>query len=201
MPVRSVLQLGDPRLSKKTKHLSPTSKKAQTIVTDLIDTMQASGLIGIAAPQIGESYRVFVTEIRKTKTRPGNATDKLRVFINPELVNQSSEKVMLYEGCGSVAEGMIFGPVTRSKAVTVRAYNQSGELFELRCNGLLARVILHEHDHLEGIEFLERMNTIKKLVGREYYEEHVRNNPTEQKRVIITMKSEKKISENVPQEL
>ena len=201
MPARPILQLGDPRLSRKTKLLAVGSPKTKKLVRDLIDTMQTTGLIGIAAPQIGESYRIFVTEVRKTKTRPGNATDKLRVFINPEIVNQSSQKVPLYEGCGSVAEGLVFGPVKRSKAVTVRAFNEAGELFELRCNGLLARVILHEYDHLEGIEFLERMDNIKKLVGREYYEENIRNNPAEQARVAITMKSEKKIDQGVPEAL
>ena len=93
----------------------------------------------------------------KTKLRSASETDQARVFINPKIIASSKETVVIYEGCGSVNGKEPIGPVVRPKSVTISAWNELGEKFTLHCNGLLARAIQHEADHLQGKEFLDRM--------------------------------------------
>jgi peptide deformylase len=140
------------------------------LLIDLTDSMRAGHLVGMAAPQIGISKRVFITEIQKTLYRKHvKNPDPLRVFINPKIVSVSKKEIADYEGCGSVALGGLFGKVKRPERVCIQAYNEHGELFELETGGLLARVIFHEIDHLEGICFIDKVTNTKGLLGREEY--------------------------------
>ena len=130
--------------------------------------MRFEDLVGIAAPQIGENVRIFVTEVRETKYRKEGA-DKLRVFINPKIINVSEETNEDYEGCGSVASAQLFAPVRRPEEITVEAIDESGNTFTYTAKGLLARVIQHEIDHLDGILFSEKISNLKKIMSREEY--------------------------------
>jgi peptide deformylase len=118
--------------------------------------MRATNLVGMAAPQVGENLRIFVTEVRKTKFRKLENLDALRVFVNPKIVRNSAKFVSDHEGCGSVAESGLFARVSRPEHLRVRALNEKGESFILETGGLLARIIQHEMDHLDGKVFLDR---------------------------------------------
>jgi len=89
------------------------------------------------------------------------------VFINPRIVTMSQKQAIDYEGCGSVAHGGLFGAVRRPYAVTVSAYGTNGKKFTLRVEGLLARIVQHETDHLNGMVFLDRMKDMGSLIDRE----------------------------------
>lgn len=142
--------------------------ETQEVVTDLIDTMRDVDLVGMAAPQIGKNVRIFVTEIRQTKYRKVEP-DKLRIFINPRIVSISEELQDGYEGCGSVAAGGLFGPVSRAKEITVQAHDEKGTQFTCTATGLLARVIQHELDHLDGVLFAEKITDMKKIMSKNEY--------------------------------
>lgn len=189
MAARKILQIGDPRLKAPNKKVddfkNPKVKKA---IKDLVDSMRANELVGMAAPQIGENWKIYVTEPRKTKFRTQDQTDKLRVFINPIITKSSKEESIIYEGCGSVVNGNLFGPVKRPKEITVEAYDKNGKRFRLTCDGLLARVIQHEHDHLNGIEFTEKIMDYKLLVNAEFYLKRIKNSPNQVQSSIITKK-------------
>src|SRR4030042_5310547 len=122
----------------------------------------------MAAPQIGHDLRIYVSELRETKYRKGNI-DKVRVFINPEIIERSEELTVGYEGCGSVAHSGLFGPVKRSSEVRVRAQNEEGEPFEFTAKGLLAVVMQHEIDHLDGILFIDKIEDTKKIMSQDEY--------------------------------
>lgn len=189
--IRRRTYLGDPRLkSKNIEIVDVKDKKLVKVIEDMVDTMHKIDLIGIAAPQIGENYQVFITEPRKTKSRPIDQADELRVYINPKIIYYSEEKVVLYEGCGSVP-GNIFGPVKRAKVITVEASDQKGKKFQLKCDGLLAIVIQHEYDHLQGIEFVEKVLDYKKLLSRKYYYKNIKYSPAQIKASLITIKEVK----------
>jgi peptide deformylase len=135
-------------------------------------------LVGIAAPQIAENYQIFITYPKNTKYRSFGKEDVLRVFINPKITFLSKEKVDIYEGCGSVADSKglpPFGPVVRAKEIEVQAYDEQGKKFSLRCDGILARVVLHEMDHLNGIEFLDRVEDKSKIVSEKFYKKNIKN--------------------------
>lgn len=192
MAVRKVIKAGDPRLKYKNKlikdYSSPLSKKLQK---DLIQTMKKVDLIGIAASQIGENHMMFVTHPRSTKARKLGKTDKLRTYINPKITFKSKIENTIYEGCGSV--GDIFGPVSRPEEIEVEAVDEKGQKFSLRANGILARVIQHEMDHLSGIEYLERVTDNRKFVGQAHYRKFIRNSKLQLKNSQVTKKIYKKL--------
>jgi len=142
----------------------PLGDADKQTVQDLIDTLHPANLVGIAAPQIGRGVRIFVTELRPTEFRKIDA-DPLRVFINPEILEMSEEKVLGYEGCGSVAHSGLFGEVYRAHAVTVRYFDEHEVQHTRRFEGFLARVIQHEFDHIEGTVFLDRLHTTKTVMS------------------------------------
>ncbi len=187
MALRKVIQIGHPSLKAKNKTIiNFDSPEVKQLVKDLMDTMRKNELIGIAAPQIAQNFRVFVTEPRKTKTRTGDQVDKLRIYINPTITFFSKVLNIIYEGCGSVVNGKLFGPVLRSQEITVEALNEKGKKFKLSCDGILARVIQHEYDHLQGVEFTEKVTDYKKLVAREFYIKSIKNSKQEQTACKIT---------------
>jgi peptide deformylase len=192
--VRETLQIGDPRLKETNREITDfDDPKVRQVVEDLVETMRAAELVGLAAPQIGENWRIFVTEPRETKTRTGDQTDVLRVFINPSVVNSSEEEVIIYEGCGCVAKGTLFGPVSRPKEVTIVAQDQTGRRFSLRCDGILGRVVQHENDHMSGIEFTEKITDYMKIMGIDHYIARIRNSPEQKQASVITVKEHREI--------
>jgi len=169
MTIIKTVQAGNPIIHTKSNDVTDfSSVETKRIVADLIDTMRAEDLVGMAAPQIGENMRIFVTEVRETEYRK-EGTDKLRVFLNPKVVSVSDELSNGYEGCGSVASAQFFGPVERPEEITIEAVNENGETFTHTANGLLARVVQHEIDHLDGILFHEKISDMKKVMSKEEY--------------------------------
>ncbi len=187
MAVKAVIQAGHPSLKKKNKKITNfNSTKIKKLQKDLVDTMHKTGLIGIAAPQITENYMVFMTHPRNTKDRKLPKTDKLRVYINPKITFKSKKENIIYEGCGCVVNGELFGPVSRSKEIEVEAIDGKGKKFQLKCDGILARVILHEYDHLMGIEFIQKVSDYSKVVVGKYYRKNIRNSKLQKTNSKIT---------------
>ncbi len=194
MAIRKIIMAGDPRLKAKNKFvLDHKSPKIQKLIKDLRQTNRSAELIGIAASQIGENYMVFITHPVNTKNRKLGKTDKLRVYINPKIIYKSKKQNEIFEGCGSVANGAIFGPVIRPEEIEVQATNEKGQKFSLRANGILARVIQHEYDHLMGIEFLQKVSDYSKIVVQDYYRKNIRNSVLQKKNSLITKVVYKKI--------
>ncbi len=169
MTVKKVSQVGNPVIRAKAKpHADPSLKEAHKIVKNLIDSMRHHGLVGIAAPQIGKGVRIFVSEIRKTKLRKASQLDPLKVFINPQVLLASKKQEKDWEGCGSVAASGLFGKVTRAHSVKVRAQDSDGKTFTFEASGLLARIIQHEMDHLNGKVFTDMADPSTYMSRNEY---------------------------------
>ncbi|MCR4263112.1 MAG: peptide deformylase [Candidatus Roizmanbacteria bacterium] len=172
---REIIQIGHPALKAKNKPLKEfRSKKVKQLIQDLKDTLQENELIGIAAPQLGENFQIFVTEARNTQFRTLDKEDIFRVYINPRIIWASYRYATIYEGCGSVLNGKLFGPVIRPSEVTIVAENEKGRRFQLKCDGILSRVIQHEYDHLHGIEFLEKVSNYSQLLTDTYYVQNIK---------------------------
>lgn len=189
MATRDTIQIGDPRLKAPNKTIERFDDPVVgQVVQDMIDTMRVKELIGLAAPQIGDNYCVFVTEPRETKFRAADQVDELRIYINPKIVEASSEETIGYEGCGSLLNGQLFGPVKRPKVITVEAFDQNGQKFRLKCDGILARVIQHEYDHLCGIEFIEKIVDYRKLMTVDFYIKDIKSSPEQIQSSLIKLK-------------
>lgn len=187
MAAKIVIQAGHPKLKIKNKEIVKVNlPKIKKLRKDLIDTMNKTGLIGIAAPQIAQNCMMIVTHPRKTKARNLGRTDMLRTYINPKITFKSTKENIIYEGCGSVVNGDLFGPVSRPEEIEVEAIDEKGQQFRLKCNGILARVIQHEYDHLMGIEFLEKVSDYKKIIAGEYYRKNIRNSKLQKQNSLIT---------------
>ena len=187
MTMKAIIQAGHPTLKTKNKEIININlPKIKKLRKDLIDTMSKTGLIGIASPQIAQNYMIFVTHPRKTKSRNLGRIDILRTYINPEITFKSNTKNLIYEGCGSVVNGALFGPVSRPEEIEIEALDEKGQKFRLRCNGILARVIQHEYDHLIGVEFIERVNDYKKVIVGDYYRKNIRNSKLQKQNSLIT---------------
>lgn len=132
-------------LLKKTERVKdPLTKEIQTLLPEMVKTMREENGIGLAAPQIGLSIRLAVAEVEGA----------LFYFINPEITSLSQEKIIFEEGCLSLPGA--FFPILRSEEVTLRYQNEKGLPKKIRATGLLAIVIQHEIDHLEGILIVNR---------------------------------------------
>lgn len=161
--IKPITQIGEPVLRAKAKAVLPKDKlKVQKIIKDMIDSLHANPLIGIAAPQIGIGLQIFITEIRKTKLRNTEEASSLRIYINPRITWSSKKQTVLDEGCGSVCDAQIFGPVRRPAEVEVEALDENFEPFTLKARGLLAKCIQHEFDHLQGTVILDKFTDTRK---------------------------------------
>lgn len=170
MVIEKIIQIGNPLLKKKSRRVENIfSEETKRVVENLVDTMRHLDCVGMAAGQIGEKLRIFVSEIRQTEYRDPKTVDKLRVFINPKIIWKSKKQVIIYEGCASVAHSDFFGPVKRPKKIIIKAIDEDSKKIKLKADGLLARVIQHEFDHLNGIEFVEKITDMRKIMSREEY--------------------------------
>jgi len=189
MAIRKTLQIGNPKL----RDFNEVVKEFDTIalkdiVQDLTDTMRDMHLIGMAAPQLGENIQLFITEPKETKHRGPDQSDELRVYINPRIIESSNEEIIMYEGCGSVLSAQLFGPVKRSKQITIEASDLMGSKFRFTADGILGRVILHEVDHIKGELFTDKVDDYKKLLSVDAYRELMRNSEDQVKKGVITLK-------------
>ncbi len=164
MAIRKILRFGDEFLRGKAKDVHKVSRKIQDLVTDLLDTMYANNGVGLAAPQIGEDYRVFVVDV-STGDEPLNPI----VFINPKIIKKSGATISR-EGCLSFPEA--FTDVRRYSDIMVKAMDRKGRSFvlEVKDGTLLARCIQHENDHLDGILFVD--HAINRFEAEEELEKH-----------------------------
>ena len=151
MSIRKILPYGTPSLRGKAKEVHKFSKKIQTLITDLLETMYANNGVGLAAPQIGEEYRVFVID-----TSTGDEPLNPIVFVNPKIIKKEGA-ISCQEGCLSFPK--VYTEVKRYSNVTVKAFNRHGKPFtmEAKDGSLLARAIQHENDHLDGILFIDHV--------------------------------------------
>jgi peptide deformylase len=167
--ILSILQYGDPILRAKGQRIEKIDDYIRELAANMIETMHAANGVGLAAQQVGEPLRLTVLDISQVEDRPstlklnGNdvdpATSMPLVLINPE-IELGRETEIGTEGCLSFPE--ITGQIERPESTKARAQNLEGHEIEIEATGLLARAIQHEVDHLNGILFIDRMNSAAK---------------------------------------
>jgi peptide deformylase len=157
MAVRPIVIWPDPRLREATIAVAtPIGDDVRALYGDLCDTMAAYSGVGIAAIQIGDHRRMFLIDSEVAGRGPGKPV----AFVNPEVVSVSSEKQKGDEGCLSFPG--IYVPIERPLRAKIRALDLDGQTFELEGEGLLARALLHEHDHLTGKLMVDFVGPLKK---------------------------------------
>jgi peptide deformylase len=170
---------GNEVLKKKAKHVSEVSDNDIRLIQDMFDTMHEASGIGLAANQIGELKRILVVDISDMES--GKGTKPLAI-INPEIIDEEGEWEM-EEGCLSIPD--IREKVTRSEKITVKYYDVNMKKVELEADGLLARVILHELDHLNGVLFTDHLTSTKKTLLRPKLKKIMKGHVETQYEVVI----------------
>jgi peptide deformylase len=168
MSILKVARMGHPVLRRKARPLEKTEIKSaivQKLIDDMMETMAEYHGVGLAAPQIHESLRIFVAVLDAAEEDAAEAEPL--ALINPEITVIGDETVEDWEGCLSIPD--IRGRVPRAKEINVRAYDRRGDWLELRAHDFPARVIQHETDHLDGVLFFDRMVKLDSLTFLEEY--------------------------------
>lgn len=165
----SILQYGNSILRAKGKEIDRIDHRVRELAANMLETMHAANGVGLAAQQIGEALQLTVLDISEVEDRP--STMKLNgeevdpksamplILVNPQ-ISLRDETSIGTEGCLSFPE--ITGEIERAESVTARAETLEGKSIEIEATGLLARVLQHEVDHLNGILFIDRMSSAAK---------------------------------------
>jgi len=155
MALRDIIVLPDKRLRLKSDLVKTVDAEARALVDDMFETMYKAPGVGLAAIQVGVPRRIVTIDTAK-KDEPKSP----QVFINPEIVWSSEEKSTYEEGCLSIPE--YYEEVERPSEVKVRFLGLDGKIQEVSANGLLATVLQHEIDHINGILFIDHISRLKR---------------------------------------
>ena len=168
MSILKVARMGHPVLRTRAKPLDPADIKlprVQQLIDDMFETMQEYQGVGLAAPQVHHGVRLFVAGLAPRHDDDDEDDEDggvpLMALINPEITIVGDEMVEDWEGCLSIPE--IRGRVPRAREIDVKAYDRKGKRVQINARGFTARVIQHETDHLDGVLFFDRMESLETL--------------------------------------
>jgi peptide deformylase len=169
MPIlRQIAQLGHPVLRNEALPVQdPLDLQLQSLIDDMLATVAEVSGVGIAAPQVYEPLRMFIVASRPNIRYPYAPEMEPTAMINPELLWSSEDKENGWEGCLSIPG--IRGFVPRSRRIGVRYINHAGEIREEEFRDFIARVFQHEFDHLNGVVFLDRLESNRDIVSEKEY--------------------------------
>ena len=165
----SIAQLGHPILRQRAIEIdSILTEECQKLINQMMLAVSEAGGVGIAAPQIHHGVRIFIMCSKPNARYPDAPLMKPTAIINPEILSYSNKKIKDWEGCLSVPS--MRGLVPRHHQITVRYYDQQGNQIEKELSGFLARIFQHELDHLNGLTFIDRLESSKDLISEvEWY--------------------------------
>jgi len=155
-----VTVFGDPILRKKTEPIAKNYPDLKGFIQNMFDTMYQSDGVGLAAPQVGQSIRLFVLDT--TAAEDDDIPGIKKAIINPVILEKSGDEWLMNEGCLSVPE--IREDVLRPETIRIKYFDEDFNEFEEEYSGFTSRVIQHEYDHLEGIMFVDYLNPLKKRI-------------------------------------
>jgi peptide deformylase len=172
-----IVAYGDPVLRKKAKEIDANHPNLKTFIDNMWETMYESSGVGLAAPQVGESIRLFlvdsiqILENLSEKRKDDWADDKgvKDVFINPKIISRKGEEWVYNEGCLSIPK--IKEDVTRHDEVHIQYYDADFKFHDKKFVGLSGRIIQHEFDHIEGTLFIDHLKPLKKRLLKRRLEE------------------------------
>lgn len=158
MAERPIVIYGDPVLREVSRVIEEVTPEIKNLVSDMKDTLKKAQGLGLAAVQVGVPVRLFIVDLALI-----DLSETLRVFINPEILETAGE-VEIEEGCLSFPG--LYQKIVRNEKVRVKALDQDGNEFIIEADGMKARAILHEYDHLEGKLFIDRMSPMTRTMLR-----------------------------------
>ncbi|HYK76439.1 MAG TPA: peptide deformylase [Daejeonella sp.] len=157
-----IIAYGDPVLRKKATDITAEYPELNTLIVNMFDTMYGAHGVGLAAPQIGLSVRLFVIDANPFAEDDAVLKNFKKVFINAQILEETGEKWSFNEGCLSIPD--IREDVSRQETLTISYYDENWQHHQETYNGLAARVIQHEYDHIEGKLFTDKLSPLRKAM-------------------------------------
>ena len=164
MSVLPILAYGDPVLKAKAKPIEKDHPELNTIINDMWDTMYKAGGVGLAAPQVGKSIRLFVIDANPYADEEPELKDFKKVFINARILEESGNEYSFNEGCLSFPG--LREDIRRQPNIKLSYQDEDFNDYEEVFSGIKARIIQHEYDHIEGILMVDRITPLKKTLLR-----------------------------------
>lgn len=166
MPLREIRKFPDPVLRRKTDRVEKIDEQIERLIDDMIETMHEAPGVGLAANQVGVPLQLAVIDLTTREEKEKGKSRPITVIINPEILSMEGA-VVEEEGCLSIPE--YAESVKRAARVKVRAQDRTGKVFELDAEGLMAKALQHEIDHLNGLLFVDRLSPLKKSIFKRKY--------------------------------
>ncbi len=160
MSILPILEAPDPRLKVISKPVDAIDAAIQTLIDDMFETMYDAPGIGLAAIQVGVAKRLLVIDLQEKDEETGETIRSPRVFINPEILEESEELAFYNEGCLSVPEQ--YADVARPARIKAKWLDRDGRAHVEDLDGLIATCLQHEMDHLQGILFIDHLSKLKR---------------------------------------
>jgi peptide deformylase len=157
-----VVAFGHPNLRKKSVDITPAYPGLEQLIADMWETMYFSSGVGLAAPQINKQIRLFVIDASPYEKEKPETKDFKKAFINPKIVEERGEEWAFSEGCLSIPD--IHEDVMRKPQVRLTYYDEQFEFHDEWFSDILARIIQHEYDHLEGVLFVDKIHSLRKIM-------------------------------------
>ena len=161
-----IVAYGDPILRKETEEIDQDYPDLNLLIEDMFETMYAAKGVGLAAPQIGRAIRLFIVDASgfNEEGEHPELEGFVGVYINPIIIEETGEEWKFEEGCLSIPG--IREDVSRKPTIVIEYYNENFELIEETLDGIGARIIQHEYDHLEATLFTDKINPLKKRLTK-----------------------------------
>ena len=157
-----IISYGDPVLKRKGEAIGKDYPDLQQLIADMFETMYAANGVGLAAPQIGRSIRLFVIDASPYAEDEPTVADFKKVFINAELLDEAGDKWLFNEGCLSIPD--VREDISRYPTIRIRYVDENWVEHEDELDGLAARIVQHEYDHIEGKLFTDKLSPLRKAM-------------------------------------
>jgi peptide deformylase len=159
-----IVGYGHPVLKKKAEEISPDYPSLSTLIDDMWQTMYNANGVGLAAPQVGKAIRLFVVDAEPFADEEEKLTGFKKVFINPVMLEESGDEWYFNEGCLSFPD--LRTDVQRKSVIRIKYMDENFQQHEDTFDGIAARIVQHEYDHIEGIVFIDRISPLKRQLLR-----------------------------------
>lgn len=175
--ILQIAQLGNPILRQQAQNIENVrDERIQKLIDNLISTVAQANGVGIAAPQVAQSYRLFIVASRPNPRYPNAPEMEPTAILNPRVIGHSDDVVKGWEGCLSIPG--IRGLVPRYRAIEVEYTSRNGKLQRREFTDFVARIFQHENDHLDGIVFLDRLESTRDIITEQEYQQQIVQQPS-----------------------
>jgi len=186
-----IVAYGHPVLRKKAVEIEPDFEGLPELIDDLLNSMYESDGLGLAAPQINKSIRLFVIDASPLAEKYPEAKNFKKVFVNPYIIDESGDEWAFKEGCLSIPD--ISEEVYRQPNIKLQYQDMEFNNYEENFGGVIARIIQHEYDHLEGVLFVDRINPLRKTLLKKKLNDITKGNINVDYKMIFPAAKKKKI--------